>query len=180
MKKLLLPVLLAAGLFAGAAQAASNQAEPGPYMGAGIGYSHFNVDGAPSSLDNNGVGFDVFGGYRFNQHMAAEVGYTRMGNMHASVDGEKFKARSEMYTASVLGIMPLNDTLSVYGRVGLAATAIRGGGAHEHETNAVLGIGTEFDITKRVSLRTEVQHLPHFGDSSVGATHVSAGVKVKF
>lgn len=179
MKKLALSLLLASGMLAGTAQAASMNA-PGPYIGAGVGLSSFNADGARSVFDHNGMGGDIFGGYRFNKTFAAEVGYARLANSQLRNGDFSGKVRNEMFSVSGLAYAPLNDTLSVFGRAGLAHTAVRGAPQHLHETNAVLGLGTEYDINRQLALRAEVQYLPHFGDSKLSATYVTTGLKYKF
>jgi OOP family OmpA-OmpF porin len=205
-------VVVTGGLLAGQAVAA----EQGGYVGFAIGQSKAKIDqgdidsafaslglGASTSVDDTDIGFKVYGGYRFNRNFAIEGGYTDFGKFtsHSVVtsggsgtgDGE-WKAYS--IDLSALGILPLNERFSLFGRAGLSLwnmdftfTAAGPGGvgiASESRTgfSPLLGIGATFNFTRQLALRAEFERHFSVGDSDTTGKSdidlISLGLQVRF
>ena len=94
-----------------------------PAVYGGLGY-------AESSLDDDGLfrgwdkddddrGLHIFGGYRFNPYLAAELSIRDLGEYRAQ--GHDFSYRSELIatTVGVVGTLPLGDHVSLYARIGV-------------------------------------------------------------
>lgn len=92
----------------------------GGYIAAGIGSTWFDDDNklGDRDLDDNDVGWTLFGGYRFFRFFAVEAGYTNFGKYKAegvfNDTEEKFQA---LYLAGV-GILPLGDSFQLSGKLG--------------------------------------------------------------
>ena len=82
-------------------------------VGALVGRSTIEVDSVDAEFKS--TGWSVFAGYQFNQYLAAELGYIDAGT--GSDLGVDIDSSGEL--ASVLGSYGLNDSWSIYGRVGL-------------------------------------------------------------
>lgn len=93
-----------------------------PAVYGGLGY-------AKTSLDDDGLfrgwdkddddrGMHIFGGYRFNRYLAAELSVRDLGDYRAQ--GQDFHYRSELMatTIGVVGTLPLGERVSLYARLG--------------------------------------------------------------
>jgi OOP family OmpA-OmpF porin len=148
MKKfapLLLASLLAAPAFAN---------EGGVF---GLDYGRTKI----SDTDINGNGAGVFGGYRFNDSFAVELGYRQLFNETTRSFGVPVAIKGTALQASVVGYLPLGQDFSLYGRLGynkLKAKASAGAGsASETESKSLFGFGAEYAFSKSVSGRIEYQ-----------------------
>ena len=186
-------IALACALWAGACLAQ----ETGFYLGAAVGNASYreacadfnrlagqaDAFGCTSSED---TAQKVFGGWRFHRHLAAEAFYVDYGEAKSSgaAGGAASAATSKVKAAGLaaLGILPLGDSLSVYGRLGLASVDIRtqleGGAAasdDRDETELVAGIGALFSFSRSWGLRLEYERL---NDTKIDL--ISLGVQYLF
>lgn len=124
--------------------------------------------------DDRSNGFKVFGGYQLNRNFAIEGGYFDLGKFGytatttppGTLNGNiKLKGLN----LDLVGLMPLTDRFSAFGRVGLnyaeARDTFRGTGAvtvrnpnpSKRDTNLKLGLGLQYAMTDNLSLRGEVE-----------------------
>jgi OOP family OmpA-OmpF porin len=124
--------------------------------------------------DNEDASYKVFGGYQINPNFAVEAGYFSLGefgfksttNPTGTLDG-RFKI--EGLNADLVGTMPVNDQLSLIGRLGVhnarARDTFRGTGAvvvnntnpETTETNYKAGFGFAYKFSDSMSLRGELE-----------------------
>lgn len=176
MKKLLLLTALSLPLL-------SANAEEG-YMGFGLGIA--TNDACDQQISNtecedSKVAGRVIGGYQFNENFAIEGAYASIGeaeirdlNSPASV-----KFDGSALSLSLLGIAPLSDSWSLYGKAGIGrwdieATATDSSGASvsgdDDGTDPVFGAGLMWTIKKGYHLRFE------FERQTVGLEDASDGL----
>ncbi len=101
MKKLLTAILITTA----SSVAFADDHKKGGYGGFGVGATYVELD--YGGTNDVAYGADVFGGYRFNPYIAAEV----------SIGGFKyddFDAKGAGISVSVLPIAPISDTLDAY------------------------------------------------------------------
>lgn len=162
------------------------------YGGASIGQSRAKIDdarttarlqasGLPSSIvdDNRHLGYKFFGGYQFNKNLAIEAGYFDLGQFGYTativppstlVGTQTGKIKIKGLNLDVLGILPLNDQYSIFGRVGMnyaqakdtftstgAAPAFANSNPSKNAINYKLGVGVQYDFTKAFGLRAEAE-----------------------
>src|ERR1041385_8616108 len=93
MKRIAAAGLVVVGCFAN--QALAQQPYRGWFAGISAGQSSADIDsssslrilGAPASTlssDDTDTGFRLYGGYRFNRHLAVEIGYADLGTFTAT------------------------------------------------------------------------------------------------
>lgn len=124
--------------------------------------------------DNRDTGYKIFGGYQLNRHVALEAGYFDLGKFGfnattqplGSLTGE-IKLRGA--NLDLVGIIPLTEKFSAFGRVGVARAEARdtftGSGPvrvlnanpNKTDTNAKFGVGLEYAFTDSFSMRAEVE-----------------------
>ena len=183
-------ILAALGVVALAAIASpfAIAADPGWYTGASVGQSRAKIDDAriTSTLlgsgfttvsiadDDRDVGYKLFGGYQFNRNFAIEGGYFNLGKFGfvattvpaGTLNGE---AKFQGLNLDAVGILPITDRFSAFGRAGLAYARTRdsfsGTGAvivanpnpRANDTNYKLGLGLEYALTQALGLRAEAE-----------------------
>ena len=92
----------------------------GFYAGLSFGQSSADVDCAgATSCDEEDTAWKIFGGYQFNRHLAVELGYTDLGEFSASAPGASFTVEATAFEVSAVGMLPLGDKFSVFGRIGM-------------------------------------------------------------
>ena len=129
------------------AQAASAE---GFYAGAGLGSARVKADG----FKDDDLGFKIFGGYSFNDYLAAEVEYLDGGT--AKDDGIKLKP--EQFGVSVLGSLPVNETFSLFARVGFTSWEVKqSGGGKEDDEDLLYGLGAALNIGEQFQVRAEYE-----------------------
>jgi hypothetical protein len=155
--------------------------DTGFYVGASLGQASYRevcrdfdtligVQGAfGCSSKQDGAG-KVFAGWRFLRYLAAEVSYIDYGEVMAQgvAGGASVTATSSVKAAglSALGVVPLGDVYSVFGRLGLLQSRIsmRSSGAitasQDHgETELHVGIGALAKFGRRWAMRVEYERL---------------------
>lgn len=124
-KKLRLAALAAIGL--SAATAAQSAEDSGFYIGAGIGRATLesflgeNDQGQRFYLDDWDTAWRAIVGYKLNKYLAFQAEYIDTGTQQQHITrgiGIALDVQTTNAVASVIGILPINDTFSVYGKVG--------------------------------------------------------------
>jgi len=166
----------------------SGAADLGWYGGVSVGQSNAKIDDAriTSSLlgagfattsitnDDTDTGYKIFAGYKYNRNFAVEAGYFDLGKfgfMATTVPAGTLKGdiRLSGLNLDAVGILPINEKFSAFGRAGLnyaeARDSFSGTGAvnvtnpspSKSETNYKLGLGIQYDFTHALGMRAEVE-----------------------
>jgi OOP family OmpA-OmpF porin len=149
-----------------------------------------------SSTDDTDTGWKAFAGYRLMKYMAVEGAYTNFGEAtaHSIITSPlsgvvDTTVEAEAWTVSALGILPLGDQFSLFGRLGVnfwnidvSAAGTGGGGiatASEDDdgTDWVYGVGAAYNLTNNLSVRGEWERYD-FDDGDVDL--LSAGISWNF
>jgi OOP family OmpA-OmpF porin len=124
--------------------------------------------------DDRSTGYKAFGGYQFNRYFAVEGGYFDLGKFGytattvpaGTLSGE---AKIRGLNLDLVGILPMTDKLSAFGRVGVThartSDSFRGAGAisvsdpnpSKTDTNYKFGAGLQYAVTENFSLRAEIE-----------------------
>jgi OOP family OmpA-OmpF porin len=187
-----LATLLAAALVAAAGPvAAQGQSDAGWYIGGAYGMTSFDLDTTGitnPSLDDSDSGFKIYGGFQFNKHLGAEVGYVDFGkaSISGSLSGIPFTGNIDVtaFTFAGVGTLPLNESFALFGKVGLwtwDATANvsalgSAGSADDSGTDVFFGVGARYNLNKNFALTLEVEMY----DSDDSVTMTSLGVRYQF
>lgn len=129
------------------------------YVGGNIGVSHLfdkESPGSGNSVDENGPGGSVVGGYQFNSILGGEVGYTKYHDSRET-SGSTVLAKTEHYAVhlAATGRYPLVDKLSVLGKLGVAYSYAQkvftsGGAGSAGSVSPYYGVGFAYCLTPRV------------------------------
>lgn len=137
---------------------------------------------ATSTTDDKDTGWKAFAGYRIMKYLAVEGAYANLGEVSANIISTapvagtaNVQLENEAWTISALGILPLNDKFSLFGRLGLnvwnidvSASGTGSGGAtysgSDDGTGVVYGLGAAFHLTPNLNLRAEWERYDFDGD----------------
>jgi OOP family OmpA-OmpF porin len=136
-----------------------------------------DVVDATSTLDDSDTGFGLAGGYQLNDHFAVEFAYVDLGSVDyrasATVSDGVDEADAELGlessaqgpVVSALGILPIGERFSLFGRAGLsfinaegtARIALNGisqrASQSSQKIDPVLGVGAELSLSKHFAIR---------------------------
>jgi OOP family OmpA-OmpF porin len=188
-------MIAAAVLGLGALMAVSQASAQGFYIGGSVGESDADEGNAIPDLitsgpfDGKDSGMKFFGGYQFNQNLAVELAYVDLGKATYSgtfggslVTGGSVKTSG--LNASVVGILPLNPSFSLFAKAGLfawesKAKDVTGGAPFSGKDDGgdlSFGFGGAYNLTKNFSLRAEWEQFEAVDKISL----LSVGVAYKF
>ena len=160
MKKILVAALLST-FVAAPAFAAPNGTDAGAYGGFTVGQSQTDSPIGYVSTDDKDTGGSVFIGYQYTKNWGVEAFYAQIGkqtvqNAGGTVTGS---GDSDAYGLNVVGTAPLNDSFSLYGKLGYArtqtdfATAPAGSIVGRDLSSVTGGVGGVYNIDKKVGIR---------------------------
>lgn len=166
----------------------------GAYLGLTVakpGHIHgVSRTGTVIESDHSGFAGRLYGGYRFNRHLALEAGYGSYGtftlhNFGPGTSGDGKVKPSSVY-AGVKGIYPVNDKFELFGKLNLVHTRfdVSGIGADDVSINRIMpGIGAEYRVSPKLGLTLEVTR---YGNATIprngrlNLNRIEAGVNLRF
>jgi OOP family OmpA-OmpF porin len=185
----------------------------GPYVLGEVTHSNLSLDkgtfnddltaagatGLSSSDNGSGNQWRIQAGYKFNPYFAVEAGYIDLGkaDYKANFFGGTAKGSEKAggIDLAVLGIIPVTDNFSVFGKAGLVVAKVQtkltsGGPAATNindtstEARPLIGAGATYSLLKNVDLRFDYDYVPNLGNSGKSGkmddNMVSAGISYNF
>ena len=155
---------LALGLLAALALPAAAE---GTYIFGDVGQSKISIDSGDWSVSKTDTAVTLGLGYDLSAHLALELSYTDLGKVTTFQDQfEKDQLEGSATQFSVLAKLPLNDTVNLYGRLGVAQlsydtryqdlqSSANNESSSESKTKALVGVGASFALNEHLSLRAE-------------------------
>lgn len=162
------------------------QSDNYPYFGLSVGHSraHLGEEALSSRVltpgtvvtgsrsDSNDTGYKAFGGYQFNRHLGAELGFFDLGEFRlqsstAPAGTLEGSTRYRGANLDLVGTLPFTDRFAAIGRVGAVYTRTRGhysgsGGAivvdptpSKRDTTVKWGLGLQYAISPQLLVRAE-------------------------
>lgn len=110
--------ILSAALIAGAISLtpAAQAAEPGFYVGGGIGQGNDLV------LNETSAAYKIFGGYNVNPFLGMELAYVNLGSNYTLYDsstGNYYTGTQDGVSYELVGHLPIGYNIDIFGKVGL-------------------------------------------------------------
>lgn len=144
--------------------------DKGWYVGGAFGQSKAKdfcagVTGPGVTCDDTDVTLKGMGGYQFTRNVAVEFGLTAAGLAEARGPGGTDTLSAAIAEATAVGILPLGDKFSVFGKAGIYTSFVEREvdtvlvRATDDKTNSDLtyGVGVGLAITPKLVLRAEWQ-----------------------
>lgn len=194
--------------------AQAQEAAPGWYAGikGGVGHSSQGGNDIDSTFANQGItastdadkrdtiyGLDL--GYQFHKNFALEAGYVDLGKYKfdstisaPAADTASGNYRVKGWTTSAVGILPLQNGFSAYGKVGMifadtkfnasSDTGVTGiDSSSKSSTRPLYGLGIGYDFSKNVVGKAEWTRYDGLGNDDTGKADIdtyTVGVAYKF
>ena len=140
--------------------------DSGFYLGADAGFSRtrdnnvttINTPNAATSRTKGIVG--IYGGYQFTPNWGIEAKFTGAGENRATnpANGNVLNAKSDAFSLTAVGTLPLSDSFSLYGKLGYARTktsvtstvpTITG----TRHGSVTYGLGGQYNVSKTMGIR---------------------------
>lgn len=162
--------------------------DQGFYTGLNVGIGRPDINTPNGEDKKSAVVSGVVLGYKFNQYLGVEGQYTGIGKVTDNVSGS---AKGDALSLTAIGFLPMNDTLNLYGKLGVAATKTTVSSSlspmsDANRTSVTYGLGGEYNFNKNIGMRLGWDHYNAAVDISGGNKHnmdanvVSVGVVYNF
>lgn len=149
------PKLLAATLLGLSVGTSAWAIEPGPYIGANIGYGMTDDDIGPVTFDDESFTWKVLGGFRFAPFFGAEASWVDLGDY--SSNGADVEL--DGFTLEGVGYLPLSTNIDLYAKLGAffwsSDVTVAGISADDDGTDLVGGLGVRAALTENSGVALE-------------------------
>jgi len=187
-----------------AASAAAAALAQGPDRDAGGWHLGGGLRAPLGAHDDTDIGYRNFGGIRFSPNWGFELGYAGLGRENAaefaSLGGQRLGLQSSTWTLAGTGMLPIGDTFSLQGRLGLsvatpestvAAPGVTFGapglgssgvavGWRSYRPAMLWGVGGQYDLSNRVGLRVDYNNFGRTPDDAARSDLWSINAVVRF
>ncbi len=185
-------------LFIGVSTSHADGNDSGFLVGASAGHADQKdaCDDTIDSCDDDDLGWKVFAGYKINKHLVVEVGSVDFGEaefdtpiINLSVAPPQIvpgaiKVEVDGFFLSGLTEWPVSDKFSVLAKLGMiywdlefsitdtADDLALIGDEDENGTDIFYGLGIQYKLTDKFSLRAEWERFNNIGSSETGTTDI--------
>lgn len=168
MKNIAIVVALFAALITLPAHAANG------YIGLTAGQNKIDYSGSKSTN-----AFGLFGGYSFNEYIAAELAYVNFGSADTDIPGSSIKGSVASLVA--VGSLPLSREFSLFAKLGYASSSAEAtGGSSQAKSDITYGIGAQYNMEKVISFRVGYDNYKVFENDSKNSALMSVSALYKF
>lgn len=162
-----------------------------PYVGAGIGKSQADITcPALTSCDDKDTAYKLYGGLEVNEFLSMEFGYVDLGKSTYSgaVSG---KRDTRGMSVQIVGTYALSPKFTLLGKGGFGilhtevdGTVVASNSEADTDLEWSLGLGAQYNFTKKVGMRVEWERYFNVGDATTTGEAdvdlITAGVVFKF
>ena len=183
--------------------------EPGFYVGGSIGYSNLDAGGdeaeleaallgegvtATVDIDDTDMGWNIFGGYNFNQYFGAEIGYVDLGEASADIAvtvpaivGGSADVGLTGVTLHAVASYPVYEQIDLFAKAGaifwdadldVSVAGVDVLSDSDDGTDFTFGLGAKYNFSNNVTVRAEWNRYMDVGDSDIDL--FSVGVLYNF
>ncbi len=110
--------------------------------------------GGTATVDENALGWKVFGGWMFTDNLGIEAGWVDLGDMN---EGGVTDVETEGFFAGALGVLPIGEDsgFSLHGKVGLYIWDQDINQASHDGTDIAWGVGAKYRITDLIGIQLD-------------------------
>lgn len=140
------------------------------YVGGTIGSSEADgyCDGA-SGCNNSDTAWKVFGGYRLNENLGAELAYHNLGDIHKNGENSDVSALSANATAS----MRVSERFDLFGKAGAMRWNSENTGGDRDGFGFTYGVGAKMQMNENTKLRAEWEQFPGIETSATEESDIN-------
>ncbi len=142
------------------------------FAGFGVGQASIDDTANAVSLDDNATAWKVYGGMMITENFGFEAGWTDMGDMtDTGADVE-----TEAFVASGIAALPITETFSIYGKLGVAFWDQDINTTNYDGTDLTYGVGAKLIFMEQFHARLEWEQI----NADLEANVVNASVGIVF
>ena len=148
---------------AGQALAQDSEEQQGGYIGVGIGdfSSEINQFNNAINFDESESAYKIFGGWRWNQFLAAQIDYLDLGRSDSRIGKQNFEVETSGFVARIEGTLPL-AFFELFATAGIMFSSVEANlGSREvfdeSDEDPVYSVGAGVEIAERFILRLEYE-----------------------
>ena len=130
--------------------------DTGPYLGVDAGYSRARINFS----DKDSTAYGAYAGYFVTPKFALEAGYRELGDFGS--------ATATAASLAGLWMVPINDRLDFYFKVGVARTSVEAPAVSAWRTAALVGIGAQYELSRAFFSRLSWERYPKAGGNATG------------
>lgn len=161
----------------------SAYAEDGFAFGTSLGSAHVADRELGFVINDESLGFKVFGIYTFADNFGIEGGFINFGDPHNDFNGLPVRIDAHGWTLYGIGAIPLTGGGEVYGKAGVISWDVESTIDNvlistDNGDNLALGIGVRADFESRLGLRFEFEWFDVSAAENVWMT--SFGILIRF
>lgn len=166
------------------------------YVIAGIGQSEYTDASAAgiSYPDLKATAGQIGVGYMVDKTWGGEIGYIHFGNDSSSspsVGTGTLNVKNQAIYLAGIGKLPLSDSFSIFGKLGIAVNKSKGNAAGETtvvysesadktKVTAMMGVGAGYQFTKELEGYVDYSYFGKVSDTSIKLSLISVGVRYGF
>lgn len=115
------------------------------YLGASFGSAVYD------QADDSSAAFALFGGYHLNEVLALDLSYSDLGKAEKG----NAKAEASAFSLGVLGKLPVQTNLTLFGKVGLSSwdLDVSPDSVSDNDIDVSYGVGADYDISGTTAVR---------------------------
>jgi len=154
MKKIAIAALLSTFVAGNAAAADSS------YAGISLGRSSASATSNAVLTKSTDTVAGILVGYQFNRNWGIEAQYTGLGKFAGThtAPAATFSGKTDALSLTALGILPVSDRFSIYGKLGIARAKTSASSVPAQLTGATrsagtYGLGAQFNVNGSVGIR---------------------------
>jgi OOP family OmpA-OmpF porin len=166
-------------------------AEPGPYLSASVGSAEQKIGISGLSVEMSDTAFQLAGGYRWDNNIGIEAGYTNMGKGTISADTASISSKPKSIHLAATYSYNLTPDFAVTGKLGGVHTrtvlTVKDGTMSDSEVemrnSLLVGVGVSYAFKPHVALIADYQSFNKIVRSNgegLKAHVVSVGVRYNF
>jgi OOP family OmpA-OmpF porin len=129
----------------------------GFYAGGGLGIVQIEDSDQGISFKDSPFGFRLIAGFDINDNFAIEGGYIATDTAEDTIEGIDVEAELSAFTLSFLGLIPVGDSASLFGKVGYYSgeqeVTVFGITVDEDDDGFMAGAGIRFDMANNWTIR---------------------------
>ena len=137
------------------------------YAGFGVGPSQQDISVNGYSDSNELTAYNFNGGYKFNPNFALEIGYAGFSKNSGGDANVSASIEPNSYYAAAVGIYPVSQAFSIYGKLGVARSRTRISArlftqtfaTTQSETTLAAGFGVSYAVAPNIDLTLEYLNL---------------------
>lgn len=155
--------IIAAAVAVAVAGSAVAEMEFRPYVGAGLSYNKLSYS---QEAKNNANGnyklkqktpsVDLLAGVKFNEYVAAELGYNFFKDI--KMNNNAIKVSINNLTLDVVGSANVAEKVNLLGSVGFGRASLKNTGVKKNKTGLRLGAGAEYKVDENWGARAMVRY----------------------